>query len=952
MARRVLEVAVVGDATSLKRALGSAGGSVDKFGRRAEGGRGKFAAMGAAMGRAAKVGVLAVGAAAVTAGPKIISLASDAEETASKFKTVFGRETNAAIRNLNAFSKATGTSKFALREQAAQFQALIRPMGLTTKEAGGMSIGMTKLATDLASFNNTSVEEAITALQSGLVGEAEPMRRFGVQLSANRVKAFAYANGIAKSGEELTAAQKAQASYGIILEDTKLAQGDATRTADSFANRFKRLKSQVTDAATELGVKLLPVVTDVVGAISEFIDGMRDGEGVGSKFVRVLKDAVEVYKDYVSALRDGVVAAVNAFGDALDFVRGFIREHRDDIEALGEAFTNIGKIIAGVAAFAFRRVLVPALNFALSVLKRLLPAVKQVGQGLIRILGGVADFFAGVFTLDLGRAWDGIKAIFSGALKALGGIIRGATAGIREAGAKVGAALIDGIKSIPRALADAGKWILTTFAKAVKTWLRAYADLGRWVLDAVRDGLKSAGRFLSDAADWIFKTAKRAVESALNSYRNIGRWILDKLRDGIKSAGSFLGDAADWVVRKFTGFVRNIPQGLLNIGRWITARVREGLKSAGEFVDDAANWLARRFTGALRAIPQGLLNVGRWVTARVREGIKGVGEFLDDAAGWAVRRLRGGFSAVRDSVIGIGSWIVSRVKEGILAVPNLLKDAAKWLKDKLIGFVKGFLGIKSPSKVMMQLGGHIVEGLVKGIFSSASNVKDVIVSTFGSVPKLAAELLKSQVIDVASLPVKGIKKLGGFLGDALGIGGGGKGDAGFLKGVGGLRLVAIGRMLQGMGYNVSEHPAFGGVRFRHAPNSFHFRGRAIDVNADNFPGGEPAALDRLHAILRRIPHAELLWRVADHFDHLHFAMASGGVSPGGIGLVGERGPEIAALPRGTRVLSARETRETLSAAPRGGGVTVNMNGPITIGSRQGAHQMGHKLAWRVATAAV
>ena len=167
---------------------------------------------GAAMA-AAKGGIAGLAIGVPLMGGKLLDLASDAEETASKFRIVFAGSADEARKKLDAFSKASGTSKFALREQAAGFQALIRPMGLTAQNAGQMSVGMTKLATDLASFNNTSVQDAVTALQSGLVGESEPLRRFGVQLSATRVEAFAYANGIAKSGTELTAAQKAQAAY-------------------------------------------------------------------------------------------------------------------------------------------------------------------------------------------------------------------------------------------------------------------------------------------------------------------------------------------------------------------------------------------------------------------------------------------------------------------------------------------------------------------------------------------------------------------------------------------------------------------------------------------------------------------------------------------------------------------------------------------------------------------
>lgn len=85
-------------------------------------------------------------------------------------------------------------------------------------------------------------------------------------------------------------------------------------------------------------------------------------------------------------------------------------------------------------------------------------------------------------------------------------------------------------------------------------------------------------------------------------------------------------------------------------------------------------------------------------------------------------------------------------------------------------------------------------------------------------------------------------------------------------------IVGLGRQLQRQGYQVGEHPAFGGVAPVHAPNSYHYRGMALDVN---WPGAnEPAMLDRLYSRLKGRPGVvELLWRVADHFDHLHVALS-------------------------------------------------------------------------------
>jgi TP901 family phage tail tape measure protein len=99
-------------------------------------------------------------------------------------------------------------------------------------------------------------------------------------------------------------------------------------------------------------------------------------------------------------------------------------------------------------------------------------------------------------------------------------------------------------------------------------------------------------------------------------------------------------------------------------------------------------------------------------------------------------------------------------------------------------------------------------------------------------------------------------------------------------------IVALGHQLQQQGYEVGEHPAFGGVHPVHAPNSYHYRGMAIDVNDDAPPfapgGPEPGSLDRLYKRLKGTSGiVELLWRVAGHFNHLHVAMSGAGGPLGG-----------------------------------------------------------------------
>lgn len=112
-------------------------------------------------------------------------------------------------------------------------------------------------------------------------------------------------------------------------------------------------------------------------------------------------------------------------------------------------------------------------------------------------------------------------------------------------------------------------------------------------------------------------------------------------------------------------------------------------------------------------------------------------------------------------------------------------------------------------------------------------------------------------------------------------------------GYGNSNIVQLGHRLQRQGYAVSEHPAFGGVHPVHVPGSEHYKNNALDVNADNFPGGEMAAFDKLAPKLRAAGW-HVLWRVAGHFDHLHVD-GSGKVSGIGGGTGGPAAQKMKAL---------------------------------------------------------
>lgn len=223
------------------------------------GGAFKVAAVGAG------VGIAALGAGLV----KAVSAGSDVEEMMGKFNVVFANTGDMVTEQLDGFADSVGRNKFELREMAATFGDTLKPMGFTEDAAAGLAVDLSKLATDLGSFNNMPMDEALRRLQGTLIGSHENALAFGVVINENTLKAEMLANGWSDlTGAELEAA-KVQARINLLMKGTTDAQGDAARTSGSWANVMRRLQSTLQETAAEIGTKLLPVITPLLSRLAD-----------------------------------------------------------------------------------------------------------------------------------------------------------------------------------------------------------------------------------------------------------------------------------------------------------------------------------------------------------------------------------------------------------------------------------------------------------------------------------------------------------------------------------------------------------------------------------------------------------------------------------------------------------------------------------------------------------
>jgi hypothetical protein len=230
----------------------------------AEGAMGKFkAGTGAAFDAVkANAGAFAIagGAAFVAFGAKAISAASDFEESAAKIGEIFGDAADSVFDFADDAAQALGQSRQSVLDAAGTFGTFGKAAGLAGEDLSIFSNDFTALASDLASFNNTSPEEAVQALGAALRGESEPLRRYGILLDDASMRQKALELGIISTTKNaLTPQQKILAAQALIFEQSSDAQGDFERTSGSLANQQRILQAELENVTIEIGQKLLPV---------------------------------------------------------------------------------------------------------------------------------------------------------------------------------------------------------------------------------------------------------------------------------------------------------------------------------------------------------------------------------------------------------------------------------------------------------------------------------------------------------------------------------------------------------------------------------------------------------------------------------------------------------------------------------------------------------------------
>lgn len=201
-------------------------------------------------------------------GKSAVDVASDLQEVQNVVDTAFGDMAYKMEEFANTAVEQFGISRLTAKQTGSTFMAMASGMGVASDAASDMSVALTGLSADMASFYNVDQDVASTALKSVFTGETETLKQFGIVMTQANLEAFALEQGITKSYQAMTQAEKVQLRYAYVMRSTALAQGDFAKTSDGWANQTRILSEKWKEFSATVGTVLMNVLLPAVRTLN------------------------------------------------------------------------------------------------------------------------------------------------------------------------------------------------------------------------------------------------------------------------------------------------------------------------------------------------------------------------------------------------------------------------------------------------------------------------------------------------------------------------------------------------------------------------------------------------------------------------------------------------------------------------------------------------------------
>lgn len=541
-------------------------------------------------------------------------------------------------------------------------------------------------------------------------------------------------------------------------------QGEATALAQAkskgLSGTLNELKATVESTVQHLYMKaapkitefLQPIVAGIPGALTKFgefgqkaFSAFSQGASGGGTGGAAGGGMGKIFASLGEFTRNVLIPELKAIGQV--FVRDIVPVVKDGLRIFGAIAPVVVKIAEGLAKdvapilrdigkFVEKDVLPSLRKMSIWIETDLVPKLEKMWSKLQPILAMLAQWIDKKIIPLLDQTWQKLQPVFG----QLGKLIN---------------TLMDSLTGLLMILKPVLSWILDVFGGPVIGVLKGFIDgviqLVKGVIQVLQgmldfftgiftgnwskawNGIKEQTSGIINGLIGFIKVAVfgKMLKLAAEGFKAIGDAIMAPLRDAYDWMAGLWGD----IGKLWSGSI----QGIKIIWSLLWRNVKDDFVGfASEQWRNFSSWAGKLFDW-FSALPGKLLgylrSAGEWL---VTSGVDLLSGLLNGAERGAVGTwnwLKGLAGTVKGYLSDVGNWLIDAGWNMIMGMVNGIEQAAGNLKDASINVVKdayngvkNFLGINSPSRLYIGVGGSQGEGMVKGVQAKAAAVHDAILS--------------------------------------------------------------------------------------------------------------------------------------------------------------------------------------------------------------------------------
>jgi phage-related protein len=699
--------------------------------------------------------------------------------------------------SLGALAKANGVSLAAMnqnidamRRQGVAYGDAQKTVGDLVRDHIGLSHAteLSRIAQNAAAVTGrsySSVEDALT--RAIATGNAGMLRRSGIIVdSASAEKAWAAAHNTTVAA--MTTEQKSMVTLNAVMAAGGHVAGAYAAQLKTPQGAMHLMKISAEELTIGIGTSLVHALSPAFTGFAKLGLAIQDATAPGGKLAPIL-GAIQIVVGKLAAPLGHVITLFSGWLNHLDPAK--VKSFASEIVKIGPALAGAG---AAAALFTGAGLLqkIPMLS---GLFGPLASHIDQFGKALMN-LSGPWKFVIGGFVLlmavsppfrkevmlivttlikglapafvQMGKSLLMLVPVFVALAKVAGPVLAVALSALMP----LVYALTDVIKFLAPALGPIVIGILAIVA-AVKVWtaIQAILDLELSPFTLVLIGIIAVIAGLSLAVYEVVKHWHVFETAFLGVFRSVLGWL-----------------KANWplVIGIILGPVGIVA--VLVIKHWTEVRAftEQTWRAITTFVTRIVGDLVAFLSGAWDDIKRAVQAAWRWLLTATTTAWRTWGSIVRGAVSAVVGIVSDGFNAIRSAIGGalsratstIRGWGSSLLGAGRSAVSNLLAGITSalagiggWVKahvvDPIVGAVKHWFGIASPSTVMRGLGESVTEGFVSGIVKG--NPVAVAKHVFGGIPSALAAIVGKGIVGVGSLPSKALSALGSVGGWARGM---------------------------------------------------------------------------------------------------------------------------------------------------------------------------------------